>query len=774
MFAIVLLAVTLFLGFVSNTFTLRTRTDAYLEASNLADLVLQMGKSDENLFSPVISDGDRSFFQSIRTIAPVEYRTYSDGEFSVHTQQNGVVSNNGKFYLSDGTINAPYVLDGGKPGFLVDRCVADLNGYSIGDKVDVAFTTFSAYFEAFSIESLTFEITGFMHSIEGVNIFSTSPVFLTSDYFYDTVLQVDGAADFIELIGWEKEDFFRFAENQVLLQCSDVEFARKTIDRYFQAKETNNLIFTYDRDTMESVVVLDNEASQSLSMIYVFPVIFFLVALLVMTTTIGRLVLRDRTNVGTMKALGISNFKILFLYASLSALVTLFGAVVGAIIGPLIVTTVMNIKYGLIYSMPLLSGIRYSVPWTVGTVLFVTLVSLAIGMWSSRSILKENPAECMRPKQIHYRPHGGAGKAQATTTSQTALSFRMAFRNIMINKRCALMTVAGIMGCTALLITSFGIGDTIDASVHNDFGTLFTYDVSSTYTAAQADELFEKLEAWKREETIKTYEKTRTYAASATSERYNQTVTVNIQPKNSVMCPIAQEKNAISRKTAESLGVKVGETIKFTVGACAVEYKIEEIVETAARNGFYTTEDKFSDCYYVDSVWVKADDADRIAEELNRINGTNSAWTMAQYLEEIENLTSSVNTMRYTLMTFAIALSVVVLYNLSLLNMKERNRDMATLKVLGFTNGKIALSLFVEVVTLTVIGTAIGALLGYPLMYLVMKINELSTIAFIYSLSWQSYLISVAISVGTSALINFLFGRLIGKIDMTESLKSVE
>lgn len=102
----------------------------------------------------------------------------------------------------------PYLVEG-KEGFLIDKCVADLFGYAVGDRVDVTFTTFAPYFEALSIETLSFEVTGLMHSIEGVNIFETSPVFLTSDYFYDTVTEIEGAKELVELIGMEKDDFVR-------------------------------------------------------------------------------------------------------------------------------------------------------------------------------------------------------------------------------------------------------------------------------------------------------------------------------------------------------------------------------------------------------------------------------------------------------------------------------------------------------------------------------------------------------------------------------------
>ena len=125
-------------------------------------------------------------------------------------------------------------------------------------------------------------------------------------------------------------------------------------------------------------------------------------------------------------------------------------------------------------------------------------------------------------------------------------------------------------------------------------------------------------------------------------------------------------------------------------------------------------------------------------------------------------------------MVFAILLSVVVLYNLSLLNVKERTRDMATLKVLGFTHFQVSFALIVEIILLTLIGTACGAFLGYPLMYLVMKLNEMATMAFVYAITPLSYVLSVAVALGTAIFINLIFGLSISRISMTESLKSVE
>ena len=778
MLAITFLAVTLFTGFVSNTITLRTRTDLYMEQSNVASLILQ---------ATVFEDSDISFLRDGGGIDELEFRTYADGAYSVSGSAEGAIEStlSAKFYITDGNekINRPYIVEG-EAGFMIDKSVADLYGCRVGDKVTVDMSARASAIELPGIPSsvaasvlgrLEFTVTGLMYSIEGVNIYDTSPAFITYGAFWQSLTDNPLVKAALSAAGIDMEDVIELTRNQALIRCADGEAVRGDVNAYFNAKAQNNLVFIYDRESMESVVVLDNEASQSLNMLYVFPVLFFLVAVLVIMTTIGRLILRERTNVGTMKALGISNAKIVLLYASLGGAVTFIGSCLGAAVGPLIIPSVMNIKYGLIYSMPMLCGILYSPLWTTLTIAVVTAAALLIGVGCSRSIIREKPAECMRPKQTAYAP-----KRTIDTggTNQAALTCRMGLRNIAINKRRALMTVIGITGCTALLLTSFGIGDTIDASVYNDFGGMFRYDVLASCNASAQSGVEEELAALKDAGEIESWEFNRIYAATAAAEGVTKTVAVYVIPDDSTMTDVLEGGGvALSASTAEDLGAAAGDSITFTVGSCSVEYTVGRIVTTTTRNGLYITQSDNSfteDCYYTANVWIQTSSPEAVRDKLMNTDDVLAASTMDEQLEEIRSLASTVNTMKYTVMVFAIALSVVVLYNLSLLNVKERTRDMATLKVLGFTNGKIAATLFVESFTLTFAGTAVGMLLGFPLLYLVMKLNELATIAFIYYLAPLSYFLAALISLGTGAVINVLFGAVIAKIDMTASLKSVE
>lgn len=764
MFFIVLLAVTLFLGFLSNSFTLDKRAELYYEQTNLADLIVQ---------TSTLSTDDKEYLDSLGD-AEVEYRVYSDGSF----QADGKEPQTAELYLSDGSINTAYITEG-EEGFLIDARIAELYEYEVGDTVTVEITSFKSAFSAAGLPyELQFTITGFAHFVDRVNIYSVSAVYITTDTFVSALLSSAGYSEvFAELV----KPYISTMQNQALILCDNPSAVKTDIEDYFAASDGGNLLFVYDHDTMESVVTIDSEVEQSLSMIYVFPIIFFVVALLVVMSTISRLILRERTNIGTLKALGIMDAKIIFLYAFLSAFVTLLGCIAGAVLGPLIVPNVMGIKYTLMFSMPQLSGIVVSIPWTILTIAFVCLCAMVIAVWASRSAIKEMPAECMRPRKIEYHSKANNKKSEKTEkanekeVSHTALSCRMAVRNIRINWGRAIMTVIGVAGCSALLLTSFGIGDTLAQSVDNDLGKAFTYDVSSSCLSANTQSVYGLLEDLMQEGSVSAYETVYTYNVSLSDT--GETFTVFVFENNTVMTTTTANGIAISQNKADEQGLSKGDEISFTSDGVKVTYNIEAVVQTSLMNGLFISDSQnaFSDgVYRSESVWIKTDNPDEVKELLNEVNGTLDAQTMDERIAEVNSLISSTNIMKYTLMVFAVLLSVVVLYNLSLLNVKERTRDMATLKVLGYTHFQIALSLVLEIMLLTVIGIAIGCVLGYPLLWLVMTINEISVIAFIITLKPISYVYSVLIAAGTAAIINILFGFKITGIDMTESLKSVE
>ena len=221
MFMITVLAVTLFLGFISNTLTLRERSDAYLKESNLAALVVQTSGMD---------DSDREYLEGLDVNAPVEYRIYSDGSFMPEKDGENGEPFAAKIYVGDNTINQPYLVEGEK-GFLIDKTIADMNSLKVGDTVTVDITAYNM--------SLDFPITGLMYSVEGVNIYSNSPVVISEDYLVDAVMKQmelpDSMRDFVvQMIG--------NMNNQALILCDDPSDMKEQIQARFAEKESKQII----------------------------------------------------------------------------------------------------------------------------------------------------------------------------------------------------------------------------------------------------------------------------------------------------------------------------------------------------------------------------------------------------------------------------------------------------------------------------------------------------------------------------------------------------
>lgn len=350
MIAIITLAVTLFCGFVSNTKVLKNRVDKLIQETNLCDLCVQTSGLDA---------ADRSRFSTDKN---TEYRLYTEGS---------LVGRTAKIYVGNNDISRPVILKG-EEGVLLDKMTAGTINVGVGDVITLKIPSLNV--------DKHFTVTGLMRFAEIANTYSTYPVVLTTQAFKDA-------------FGFSPEPLY----NQILIKTDDATALKKEITDYFAAKTVDNLLYVFDRSTIESVVMLDNEVSQSLSMISVFPVIFLCVAVLVIMTTISQLILRERTNIGTLKALGFSDGKIMFHYSLFGIAVCFIGTLLGIFLGPAIVPSVMNIKYDLVYNLPKTEIYLIDPLWSLFAVLSVCLLSAAISLWVLKDVIRQKPAECMRP-----------------------------------------------------------------------------------------------------------------------------------------------------------------------------------------------------------------------------------------------------------------------------------------------------------------------------------------------------------------------------------------
>jgi putative ABC transport system permease protein len=351
----------------------------------------------------------------------------------------------------------------------------------------------------------------------------------------------------------------------------------------------------------------------------------------------------------------------------------------------------------------------------------------------------------------------------------------MSVRNIVINPSRAIMTIVGVMGCTALLVCSFGIGDTVNHSIDLELGGQFKYDIATVYTHEAESGFLELVDGLKDDGRIKSYETYKTFFMTARSGDSVKSVKIFSIADNSRFTTVRPGGGAlISKAVADEMKVSKGDILDVTAGANAYKVEITGIIENAVTKGIFVTSDIFDGNYCSYGMWIEADETPELMELLKEGNGTQNAVSMRERVETVADAVSSINVIKLTMMIFSIALSVVVLYNLSLLNVRERNRSIATLKVLGFSNAEVSLTLFYEIMMLVLLGTAFGLLLGFPILYLVLSINKIEILSFIYHIKPVSYVLAALLSLLTSAGINLIFGAVIKRIKMIDSLKSVE
>lgn len=238
----------------------------------------------------------------------------------------------------------------------------------------------------------------------------------------------------------------------------------------------------------------------------------------------------------------------------------------------------------------------------------------------------------------------------------------------------------------------------------------------------------------------------------------------------------------ISSKVAKELGCSSGDAITFIYDGKQYTVTITKVVDFCISQGIFISKNYFENqeqklSFKPTGCWVMTDDTtynEEISNQIKDIDGIISSMSMAQTREHANNTIASIKVMTLTVKVFAILLAIVVLYNLALLNFKERIKDIATLKVLGFSKLEIGSSFIIEIITLTFVGSLIGLFFGKPLLIAVLSINENPLLSYIYYIKPISYILTVLLTCGTSLCINLFFAGLTRKVQMVESLKSVE
>ena len=397
----------------------------------------------------------------------------------------------------------------------------------------------------------------------------------------------------------------------------------------------------------------------------------------------------------------------------------------------------------------------------------------------------------MRPKVIETK---GKGSEKAQNKPHVShFSMKMVGRNLLGDKLKSIMVIIGVLGCTALLCCGFGIENTVYHGIDTDPFINSGASITTFFISEIEQERIENDIAIQDEEgnqLIYGYQQFSKETIDFISSKDSETTFLNVigkytlkegeEMKNHFSIEFDKESIAVSKKIANKMSLRIGDEITFVYHGEEYKANIGRIFPAFYDNGFFIHSDApflKEEIKEFSGVWIDVMDesmSDYVQSHTASLTYVTSSETAASWRKSIRDIMSSVLVMTGAIKFFAMALAAVVLYNLGLMNFKERTREIATLKVLGFKPTEIALSLLFEVLSMTLIGVALGLLIGFPFMKLVLLVNQIEVIDYMYFIAPSTYLIAFLMTFVLASLINVALTFGITKVNPSESLKSVE
>ena len=532
----------------------------------------------------------------------------------------------------------------------------------------------------------------------------------------------------------------------------------------------------------------------------VFPVIFFLVAALATLTTVTRMVEENRSEIGSLKALGFSGGQVAVKYVGYTTAASAAGGILGAVAGCLTIPQVIFGAWGMMYTLPAMTY-RFQPGICIIAILMAVLASTGTAALTCMTTLQESPASLMRPRAP--KP-GHRVWLEHIPFIWKRLSFitKVTVRNLFRYKQRFWMTVIGIMGCTALLTTGFGLHDSIFDILTKQYDEISRYNatvgLADDVTREEVEEIEETLEE-SGEVTVwcDGYQAlTDAYANGEHLERVYLHVTEDEDKfrefftlrhrNNSEAVTFPKDGVLLSEKMATMLQVKKGDEIELRLpDERRITVTVADVVENYVYHYCYMSENYYEKLTgekpekniimvrYADGEDTE-EAADRLSTELMQLEGV-TAYSRIDTIRE--QMTESMNSINYSVIIIilsAAALAFVVLYNLTNINITERKRELATLKVLGFQDGETAAYVYRETIVLTGLGIIAGLVAGGFLHAWLITTVEVSYVMFGRAVSVHSYVYAALLTIVFSLTVNLMAHGAIARIDMVESLKSVE
>lgn len=751
--------------------------DMYYSADKFYD---RQNLFDIRIMSPLgLTEADEKALGQVNGVEAAE------GAFSqtVQTDVAGVGKSAELKALSSKGMNAPYILDGMLPTHQKEIAVTqkymDESGASIGG--------------ALTIGSDAYTITGVV--MDPMNIQSTgmASVFratVTTDYtFFTAPADADSpifTAIYITLTGTkELNTFSDDYERAVQAVIEDIERQRER-----DGSNAAGLWYIQDRSSLDSYSSMINDLSSIEAVGKVFPVIFLLVAVLMSLTSMTRMVEEERGLIGTYKALGFSNTAIYCKYILFALAACLLGGMLGDLFGFIFMPQFISVVLEELYTLPRYD-LRFDVLYGVGGVLLFLVSIVGATALACRSELKQMPATLMRPKA----PRAGSRvflERIAVIWNRLKFLNKVTVRNLFRYKKRLFMTVGGIMGCTALILCGFAIKDSIAQLGPKQYEVVYHYDLMAVAQETQFDSLVQQLAA---DGKVEDYLNVRVDSVKlVNSDGEAEKLQLTAVPEGAAFGDYIRLENLdgeliqpeddgvlLTQNAARILGLKPGDTLILEDMALKQhEVTVADVVKNYLGNNVYLAQKQYASLFggfapngvlahlKEASGEAQAAYAETLLDNDAVVSAVSTAALLAEYGFDL------MDAVLLLIIVMAGGLAFVVLFTLSSTNISERNRELATIKVLGFYDKEVHQYVNKETLLLTAAGILIGLPVGRFISGFLTVALNMPSIHFAVHVEPVSYLITAALTLCFAIAVNWITNRTLNRIVMVEALKSVE
>lgn len=740
------LGVMIFSGFDAMWRNIEVSTEQYFAKFALADLWVKVPEADRATVSRI---------SHIDGVAKVQARAVEDGHANELPAEPTV-----KVHGYDGSfiINQPQIMEGttladnDMRGCVMEKQFADAQKLMIGDDIQLTIQDIR----------YSFIIRGLVTSPE--YIWSANDI-LPDPTSYGYILVQYNALPEIPL-------------NEILVTAeggADISYIQKQIESIFP------YAFVLNHDSHISTSNIMGEVKQFQSLSIVFPFLFFLVAAMVVLTTISRMVDSQRMQMGTLKSLGYNDIKLFSHYISYGLYPALVGSAIGLLIGQSALPTFLWGALSKNYTLPEKSPANIS-PLALLVGLAAVVLSMSICYISCRRQLKETTAELLRPKP----PKAGSRiLLERFSRFWNRLSFnsKLICRNVFRAKARSLMALFGVLACTALIIVSLGMNDSFNRMISSYYEKTYTNDLQVTLKrdAGILESYQKRLPADVVEGTM---EKTVSIQGGDTSRTVllsviddNQTIVVFNTKTGSSKPP--EDGIIITEKLAQVMGLSLGDEVIITLPGDKqpIYTQISQLAPISIGQGIFTSKtawDSLRKGPFIPTKLLIKNPAKDCMAMLDRMDTVDSYIFSTEQFQKTQSVMQALTGVVVLLFTFALVLAAVVLYNMGVLNFVERIREFATLKVLGYHKKEIQRLIIRENALISITGAILGILPGVFLTGITMKISEPEDMVMTSVISPISILIACITTITFSIIIQFILARKVDSIDMVGALKSVE